>query len=73
LVESVNERTDPVVYDQPFRVDVSAALKPGANQLTIAAAYVPQEAMVDPIRLGSWSLRPQPAGPIGPVRLRAEK
>ena len=56
---------------EPGALDVTRALRPGANILTVAVANGPNNALIDPKLPGFKSLQPQAAGLIGPVTLRA--
>jgi len=68
---SVNGKQLPPLITAPFRVDVTDAVHPGANDLTIAVANTPQNAMFDPKIAGYKLLKPVAAGLVGPVTLEA--
>lgn len=70
---TVNGRTLPPVIASPFRADLTGALKPGVNSLTVTIANVPQNAMVDPKSASFKKLQPIAAGWLGPVRLTASR
>jgi hypothetical protein len=66
---SVNGKQLPPAITAPFRVDLTGAVRPGTNELTIMVANTPQNAMVDPNAAAYKLLKPVPAGLIGPVVL----
>jgi len=66
---TVNGRTLPPLIGAPWRQDLSGLLRPGPNDVAIAVANSPQNAVIDPARPGYRALRPVPAGLIGPVAL----
>ena len=68
---SVNGKQLPPLITAPFRVDVTDAVHPGANDLTIAIINTPQNAMFDPKIAGYKLLKPVAAGLVGPVTLEA--
>ena len=70
---TVNGRTLQPVIAAPFRVDLTPALKPGANALTVVVANVLQNGMINPNDAVYKKLKPVPAGWVGPVRLEARK
>ncbi|EZP74118.1 Alpha-L-rhamnosidase [Sphingomonas paucimobilis] len=70
---TVNGRTLPPVIASPFRADLTGALKPGVNSLTVTIANVPQNAMVDPKSASFKKLQSIAAGWLGPVRLTASR
>ncbi len=70
---TVNGRALPRVVSAPWVVDISAALKPGANTIEVAVANVPQNAVTDTKAAGFHSLRPVPVGLVGPVALKASR
>jgi hypothetical protein len=66
---SVNGQALPAAITGPFEVDITSALKPGANALSITIANTPNNAMIDPQAPGFKALKPVAAGLVGPVRL----
>lgn len=58
---------DPVV-SAPWRLDITSAVRPGANTIAIEVRNVPQNAMIS-ARGGYQKLAPVPAGLIGPVQI----
>lgn len=66
---SVNGRILPPAITAPFEVDVTSAVHAGANDLTIAVANTPQNAMIDPAKAGYKLLKPVAAGLTGPVAI----
>lgn len=70
---TVNGRTLPPAITAPFRVDVTGAMRAGANELVVQVANVPQNAMLDPKAPGYNKLKPVPAGWIGPVAIEVMK
>lgn len=64
---SVNGRTLQPLITAPFRVDVTDMIHAGVNELKIAVANTPQNAMIDPKAAGYKMLKPVPAGLVGPV------
>jgi len=52
-------------------LDITRAVHAGANALSIAVDNTPNNALLDPKQPGFKNLKPQPAGLIGPVVLRA--
>lgn len=65
----VNGRAFTPVFGR-YAVDVTRALHTGANALSIEVADTPNNALIDPKRVGFKSLKPVPAGLVGPVTLR---
>jgi hypothetical protein len=70
---SVNGRRLPPAISAPFRVDLTAALRSGENDVSIDVANTPQNAMIDPKAAGYKMLKPVAAGLIGPVRLEVRR
>lgn len=68
---TVNGHALPPAITTPFRVDVTAALRPGANAIAVAIATTPENAMIDPRAPGFKKLKSVPTGLIGPVTLEA--
>jgi hypothetical protein len=66
---SVNGRRLPPAITAPFRIDITGAVRSGSNDLTIAVANTPHNAMIDPRAAGYKMLKLVPAGLIGPVTL----
>jgi hypothetical protein len=66
---SVNGKALQPAITMPFRVDLTGAVRAGANQLTIAITNTPQNAMIDPKAPGYKLLKPVPAGLVGPIRV----
>ena len=68
---TINGRTLPAAITAPFRVDLTSALRDGANDLTITVYNTPNNAMISPA--GAFkTLKPVPAGLVGPVILELE-
>ncbi len=70
---SVNGRTLQPVITTPFEVDVTSVVHAGANDLTIAVANTPQNAMIDSKAAGYKMLKPVPAGLVGPVAIEVRR
>ena len=70
---SVNGRALQPAISAPFRVDITDAVHAGANDLTIAIANTPQNAMIDPKLAGYKMLKPVPAGLVGPVTIEVSR
>jgi hypothetical protein len=70
---SVNGRALPPAIGAPFEVDITDAVHAGANELTIAVANTPQNAMIDPKLAGYRLLKPVPAGLVGPVAVEIRR
>lgn len=70
---SVNGRALGTAISAPFRIDLTGALRPGANDLVVTVANVPQNAMLDAKATGYKMLKPVPAGWVGPVILEASR
>lgn len=68
---TINGRLLAPAITPPFRVDLTGAVKPGANDLVVTISNTPQNAMVDPKAPGYKTLKPAPAGLIGPVTIEA--
>ena len=66
---TVNGHALPPVFTAPFHVDLTSALRSGANDLVVTVANTPNNAMIDPKAPGYKSLKPVPAGLVGPVAL----
>lgn len=66
---SVNGVELPPAVTAPFRVDVTGALHPGANELVVRIDNVLENAMIDPKAPGYKDLKPVAAGWVGPVAL----
>lgn len=70
-VVSVNEHDfDPLWH--PFTLDVTRALRPGANRLSVAVYNTLDNALAKSGLPGYQGLTSRPAGLLGPVRLRAK-
>ena len=69
-VVTVNGYTFPPVWE-PGPLDVTPAVHAGTNSVSIAVENTPNNALIDPKLPGFKTLKPQPAGLIGPVILRA--
>jgi len=54
-------------------LDVTAALHPGSNALSVEVANSPNNALIDAKLPGYKSLKPVPAGLVGPVTFRASR
>jgi len=66
---TINGRALQPAITAPFRVDITDAVRAGSNDLMIAIANTPQNAMIDP-KLGGYKLlKPVPAGLVGPVTI----
>lgn len=70
---SVNGRALQPVITAPFRVDITNAVRAGSNDLAIAIANTPQNAMIDPKLAGYKMLKPVPAGLVGPVTVEIRR
>ncbi|MCP3735912.1 hypothetical protein M9979_13635 [Sphingomonas sp. RP10(2022)] len=70
---TVNGRALQPLITAPFRVDVTDAVRAGANDVVIAIANTPQNAMIDPRAAGYKLLKPVPAGLVGPVVLEVRR
>ena len=70
---TINGRTLPPVIAAPFRLDVTDALRPGANMLKVTVANVPQNGMIDPSNPAFKKLKPVAAGWVGAGRLEASR
>jgi hypothetical protein len=68
-IVTVPGRQQATLIAPPFEADVTAMLRPGANELQIGTFNSPNNAMIDPKKPGLKSLKPQPAGLVGPVKL----
>ncbi|HUD90894.1 glycosyl hydrolase [Sphingobium sp.] len=68
---TVNGRVLPPSISAPYRVDLTGALRSGANDLAVTIANVPQNAMIDPKDPTYKKLKPVAAGWVGPVALEA--
>jgi hypothetical protein len=71
-IVTLNGRALPPAIAAPYRVDLTPALRAGQNELDIAIYNSPNNAMIDPKRLGFKDLKPVPAGLIGPARVEVE-
>ncbi|MCP1472116.1 hypothetical protein J3E64_003831 [Sphingobium sp. OAS761] len=69
---TLNGRTLPPAITRPFRIDITGVAKPGNNDLIVTVANVLENAMVDPKSPSYKSLRPVPAGLVGPLRIVAQ-
>jgi len=72
-IVSLNGRRFVPKITAPFRVELTAALRAGQNELAIAVFNSPNNAMIDPQRIGFKALTPVPAGLVGPVRIQVER
>ncbi len=70
---SVNGRALQPAITAPFRVDITDAVRAGANDLEITVANTPQNAMIDPQRAGYKLLKPVAAGLVGPVTMEVRR
>ncbi len=70
---TVNGKRLPPAVTRPFRVDLTSALRAGANRVEVAVAITPQNAMIDPKASGFKNLKPVPTGLIGPVFIEASR
>ena len=70
---TVNGRALPPAIAAPFRIDITQAVRAGDNDLSIAVANTPQNAMIDPNAGGYKNLKPVAAGLVGPVTLEIER
>lgn len=68
---SLNGRELTPLITTPYRVDITKLVRRGANELTVAIANTPNNAMLDPKASGLRNLTLVPAGLIGPVKLEA--
>ncbi|MBB6255362.1 glycosyl hydrolase [Nitrospirillum iridis] len=68
-VVTINGHRFQPLVTRPFKVDVTAALRPGRNTLEITVLNTPQNAMVDAKAPGFKLLKPVPAGLVGPVEV----
>jgi hypothetical protein len=66
---TINGKRLPSSITAPYRVDLTGDLRPGRNDLEIAIANTPENAMIDPAKPGYKNLKPVPAGLIGPVSI----
>lgn len=66
---SVNGRELPPAITMPFCIDVTGALRPGANELIVRVANTLQNAMIDDKASAYKNLKSAPAGLVGPVVL----
>ncbi|HWU71936.1 MAG TPA: glycosyl hydrolase [Sphingomonas sp.] len=57
----------------PFRVDLTRLLHTGRNEIAIAVATTPQNAMIDPKAPGFKKLTSVPTGLIGPIMIEASQ
>ena len=57
----------------PNPLDITSALHRGPNALTVEVANTPNNALIDPKKLGFKSLKPVAAGWVGPATLHAER
>jgi len=69
-VVTVNGKALPPTITSPYRVDLTSALKPGANDIQITVATTPQNAMIDPRAAGFKNLKSVPTGIEGPITLQ---
>lgn len=67
---AVNGRKFRPLFDQPWSVDITDALRPGRNALSITIANVPQNGVIGTKRPGYDALTPVSAGLGGPVTIR---
>jgi hypothetical protein len=70
---TLNGKPLPPAITRPYRIDLGAALKPGINDLEVAIASTPQNAMIDEKAVGFKKLTPVAAGLFGPVSLEADR
>jgi hypothetical protein len=70
---TVNGQSVPTLFSAPFRVDVTKLVRAGKNDISVAIANVPQNAMIDPKDTIYKKLTPVPAGWVGPARLEAQR
>jgi hypothetical protein len=70
---TVNGRQLPPVVSAPWSIDITAAARPGSNQIEIAVANVPQNAMTGSKAPGFKALTPVPAGLVGPLIVKATR
>jgi hypothetical protein len=68
---AVNGRELPAAITSPFRVELTGALRPGANVVEIKVATTPQNALAASAKPASH--RPAPAGLVGPVTLEVAR
>ena len=68
----INGQQIATLISEPFRVDITSALKVGDNQIRISVYNTPQNAMINPKLAGYKLLKPMPAGLVGPVLLSVE-
>jgi len=66
---TINGHSLPPLISRPFRLDVTRALRPGTNALTVEIANTPENAMIDPKASGYKLLKPVAAGLVGPVAI----
>ncbi len=70
---TVNGESLPTLFSAPFRVDVTKLVRAGKNDISVAIANVPQNAMIDPKDTIYKKLKPVPAGWVGPAKLEAQR
>ena len=70
---TVNGQSLPTLFSAPFRVDVTKLVRAGKNDISVAVANVPQNAMIDPKDKIYKKLKPVPAGWVGPAKLEAQR
>ena len=70
---TVNGQSLPTLFSAPFRVDVTKLVRAGKNDISVAIANVPQNAMIDPKDTIYKKLKPVPAGWVGPAKLEAQR
>ncbi|GLV26836.1 glycosyl hydrolase [Sphingobium sp. Cam5-1] len=70
---TVNGQSLPTLFSAPFRVDVTKLVRAGKNDISVAVANVPQNAMIDPKDTIYKKLKPVPAGWVGPAKLEAQR
>ncbi|CAD7339989.1 hypothetical protein FIM10_13490 [Sphingomonadales bacterium 56] len=70
---TVNGQSLPTLFSAPFRVDVTKLVRAGKNDISVAIANVPQNAMIDPKDTIYKKLKPVAAGWVGPAKLEAQR
>jgi hypothetical protein len=70
-IVSVNGVRFPTLLFAPFTIDVTKALHPGDNALSVEVVNAPQNAMVDAGAAPPMRVQPMPAGLLGPVKLES--
>lgn len=70
---TVNGQTLPPLIGAPFRVEVTKLVRAGKNDISVAIANVPQNALVDPKDNIYKKLKPVPAGWVGPAKLETRR